>query len=89
MGFINTKARINGSGVFDSYSEIGDGGAFTPADGPYSASMRAGSRTTTNFAWNVGAGVGVELDKNWTVDVGYRFVGLGSVEDEKGYRQHN
>jgi len=78
LGFIRTKGGFSGSGVFQGYDD--DWGMAPPADGAYSYSGRAGSKNVTNFAWNVGAGVGFELDKNWTVDVGYRFVGLGSVK---------
>jgi len=37
-----------------------------------------------NFAWNIGAGVGFDLTENWTLDAGYRFVGLGSVKTKTG-----
>jgi opacity protein-like surface antigen len=39
-----------------------------------------GSNTETNFAWNAGAGLGYDVTDNWTIDGGYRFVGLGSVK---------
>lgn len=39
------------------------------------------SRHTTNFAWNVGAGVGWKVTDPLTIDLGYRFVSLGEVED--------
>ncbi len=32
----------------------------------------------TNFAWQVGGGIGYNLDKNWTLDVGYRYIDNGS-----------
>lgn len=38
-----------------------------------------GKRTETNFIWNLGVGVGYEINDNWVVDLGYRFVNLGSV----------
>ncbi len=38
------------------------------------------SSKSTNFAWNLGLGVGIDLDSNWTVDAGYRFVSLGEGE---------
>lgn len=43
-------------------------------------SASTGSKNVTNFAWNVGAGLGYDITDNWTLDVGYRFVGLGSVK---------
>lgn len=38
------------------------------------------SKTITNFAWNVGAGIAFDLTTKWTLDAGYRFVSLGSVD---------
>lgn len=40
----------------------------------------ANSEKITNFAWNIGAGVGISLTEKWTLDAGYRFVDLGSIE---------
>jgi opacity protein-like surface antigen len=42
----------------------------------------AGSKSHTNFAWNVGGGVGFNCTDNITLDVGYRFVDLGSVNTQ-------
>ncbi len=39
------------------------------------------SQNTTNFAWNVGAGIGWKVAESLTVDLGYRFVSLGEVEN--------
>ncbi|MDR2124101.1 MAG: outer membrane beta-barrel protein [Desulfovibrio sp.] len=39
-----------------------------------------GAKTKTNFAWNVGTGVGFDFTDNITLDVGYRFVGLGAAK---------
>lgn len=65
MAFIGTKMKSNGY-------DIGD-----PDD---SWSESTGSKTVTNFAWNVGAGLGYDLTENWTLDAGYRFAHLGSVK---------
>ena len=65
MGFINTKGSSKGLDTTN------------PTD---SWSDSTGSKNVTNFAWNVGAGLGYDLTENWTLDVGYRFVGLGSVK---------
>lgn len=65
MGFINTKWK---------------GSGYDPANPSDSLSASSSSRTVTNFAWNLGAGVGYDFTENWTLDVGYRFVGLGSVK---------
>lgn len=34
----------------------------------------------TNFAWNIGAGVGVNLSESVTLDAGYRFVSVGTAK---------
>jgi len=71
MGFIGTKARDWGA-------------SYNPAD-PYGPDRDEfdnpiNKKTRTNFAWNIGAGVGYDITDNWTIDAGYRFVGLGSVK---------
>ena len=41
----------------------------------------------SNFAWNVGAGVGFRLTRNVTADVGARYVDLGKVEYKEGQKE--
>ena len=41
----------------------------------------------SNFAWNVGAGVGFRLTRNVTADVGARYVDLGKVEYDEGKKE--
>lgn len=41
----------------------------------------AAAQNTTNFAWNVGAGIGWKVAEPLTIDLGYRFVSLGEVEN--------
>lgn len=41
----------------------------------------------SNFAWNVGAGVGFRLTRNVTADAGIRYVDLGKVELNKGEKE--
>jgi outer membrane autotransporter protein len=65
MGFIKTKYKASGYDYADP-------------DDPWTEST--GSKNVTNFAWNVGAGLGYDFTENWTMDIGYRFVGLGSVK---------
>jgi opacity protein-like surface antigen len=48
-----------------------------------------GAKTKTNFAWNVGAGVGLDFTDNITLDVGYRFVGLGSAKTNTGHGEEH
>jgi outer membrane autotransporter protein len=37
------------------------------------------SRTATNFAWNIGIGLGYEITKNVALDVSYRYADLGKA----------
>ena len=46
----------------------------------YGQSVSIGSKSRTNFAWHIGAGVGVALTDSITLDAGYRFVSLGKAE---------
>jgi len=39
-----------------------------------------GNYDTTNFAWNVGAGVGYSLTSNIVVDLGYRYTSFGDAK---------
>jgi opacity protein-like surface antigen len=49
-------------------------------------------KTTTNFIWNIGAGAQYKLNKNFALDLGYKYMGLGktktnaSSESPKLYR---
>ena len=73
MGFIKTKGTETGYLVSD------------PTD---SWANSTSSKNVTNVAWNIGAGLGYDITDNWTLDVGYRFVGLGSVKT-KTYRYND
>ncbi len=89
--FLNTYWDFNTGTPFTPYIGAGIGAAFIKTEGNSSGSnpiegswdMDFGSKTVTNFAWNVGAGLGYDITDNWTVDLGYRFVGLGSVKTAK------
>lgn len=86
--FVNAYWDINTGTQFTPYLGAGLGMGFINTklryngdldpyiDGPIST----GSKTITNFAWNIGAGIGYDITENWTLDAGYRFVGLGSVK---------
>lgn len=37
-------------------------------------------KNTTNFIWNIGAGIKFDLTKRFTGDVGYRFLHLGNIK---------
>ncbi|MDL2216271.1 outer membrane beta-barrel protein [Desulfovibrio sp. OttesenSCG-928-M14] len=86
--FLNAYWDINTETQFTPYIGAGLGMAFISTkfkdrgddivEGPWNEST--GYKNVTNFAWNVGAGLGYDFMEHWTLDVGYRFVGLGSVK---------
>ena len=87
--FVNAYWDINTGTKFTPYVGAGAGMAFINAKGTMRSHIVAdddfdthsyGSKTATNFAWNVGAGIGYNITDNWTIDTGYRFVGLGSAK---------
>ncbi len=41
----------------------------------------------SNFAWSVGAGVGLRLTRNVTADAGIRYIDLGKVEINDGQKE--
>lgn len=85
--FVNAYWDIDTGTQFTPYLGAGLGMGFINTKLSYNGEdafstwgASTGSRTVTNFAWNVGAGLGYDITDNWTLDVGYRFVGLGSVK---------
>ncbi len=40
----------------------------------------SGSKSTTNFAWSLGAGVAYDVNPSFTLDLGYRYVNAGTVK---------
>ena len=51
--------------------------------GWYDEKYKISSNDSTNFAWNIGGGVGFDLTDNLTLDLNYRFAGLGEAETKK------
>lgn len=87
--FANAYWDINTGTKFTPYLGAGLGMAFistkynaklVDSGNSFSSGFNSSSKNVTNFAWNVGAGLGYDINDSWTVDVGYRFVGLGSVK---------
>jgi len=51
-----------------------------------------GSEDDTQFAWQIGAGLGFGITKELTIDVGYRFLATSDLEFRNGeaeYKTHN
>jgi opacity protein-like surface antigen len=40
-----------------------------------------GNKSSTNFAWSLGGGLGYDITQNWTVDLGYRYINAGDVKE--------
>ncbi len=87
--FLNAYWDIDTGTPFTPYVGVGAGigfigtkwkGGYADNAKNYTNSGSSSRRTVSNFAWNVGVGVGYDITENWTVDLGYRFVGLGSVK---------
>jgi opacity protein-like surface antigen len=80
---------VNGYYDFTSYAGftpyIGGGIGFSSnhisptgvAVGPSGGSLN--SDTSSQFAWQVGAGVSYNLSQNWALDIGYRYLDMGEA----------
>jgi opacity protein-like surface antigen len=91
--FMNAYYDFRNSSNFTPYLGAGLGAAFVDMKGKttrtehdpddcYSYSL--GKESSTNFAWNIGAGVAYSFTDNISLDLGYRFVGLGKGETKYG-----
>jgi opacity protein-like surface antigen len=40
-----------------------------------------GTKSSTNFAWSLGGGLGYAITQNWTVDLGYRYINAGDIKE--------
>ena len=82
--FANIYYDINTGTKFIPYVSAGMGVGFirtkgsAPGWNPIWDST--GSKTVTNFAWNVGLGLGYQITNNIALDAGYRFEDLGKVQ---------
>ncbi len=81
----------NFTGMFNAWWDIANIGGFKPyIGGGVGFSVHHtdstlplgsdGSRTDTTMAWQLGAGVGIDVTDNLTVDIGYRFTDLGVAQ---------
>lgn len=82
--FFNVFWDIPTNSAFTPYLGAGLGLAFV--DSTYRLQSSGGdmrfSDDQTNFAWNIGAGVGYAFDDHWTASLGYRFSGFGESKAE-------
>ena len=80
--FVNAYFDIDTATPFTPYVGAGLGLAFLRSKGNWNildVSESYGSKTKTNFAWNLGAGVAYDFTQNVALDLGYRFAGLGKA----------
>jgi len=82
--FVNVYYDINTGTKFTPYIGAGMGTGFirTKSYGDWNGGETTDSKTVTNFAWNVGLGLGYQITNNIALDVGYRFADLGKVKTE-------
>lgn len=86
--FVNLYYDIKTSTAFTPYFGAGLGMAFIKGKSDLSINYGPGaptfsgsaSKSQTNFAWNVGAGVAYAITDNWDLDLGYRYVDMGEVK---------
>ena len=79
--FANVYYDINTGTKFTPYVGAGIGAGFIRAKGYYYDNRYiTDSKTVTNFAWNIGLGLGYEITKNVALDIGYRFADLGKAK---------
>lgn len=77
--FANLYYDFRNSTAFTPYVGAGLGMAFNYANYTFSSPGYHGNfdEHSTNFAWNVGAGVAYDITDSLAVDLGYRYVNLG------------
>ncbi|MBQ9236159.1 MAG: porin family protein [Alphaproteobacteria bacterium] len=78
----NAKIKIkNNSAFLNAYYDIDTGTKFTPYIGGGLGVARikvSGTKSSDEFAWQLGAGVSYAATENISVDLGYRYIDYGS-----------
>ena len=64
--------------VFRPYLNLGVGAAYT--DTSYKRFSTYKRKDDTSFAWNGGAGIGLNLTRAWSFDLGYRYIDSGKFK---------
>ena len=90
--FLNVYYDFRNSTAFTPYLGAGLGLAFLRAKGQQdwwnyydgvldeSGTFKLGAKTSTNFAWNIGAGLAYDFTDYFSLDLNYRFAGLGKAK---------
>jgi len=80
--FANVYYDFRNSSAFTPYLGFGLGMGIVKAKGDHWG-YSMGSKTSTNFAWNVGAGVAYAFTDMISLDLAYRFVSPGKGQTKK------
>ena len=75
--FLNAYYDIDTRTKFTPY--VGGGIGYAKIEGSMSMPGMNISEDDTNFAWQLGAGVAYAVNKNISVDFGYRYTGMGDL----------
>ena len=75
----SVEAYVPQTLMFNVYYDFKNSTDFTPYIGGGIGAAFVGENS--NFAWNVGTGVGYKINDDFTASLGYRFVSLGEFED--------
>ena len=92
--FANAYYDFHNSSAFTPYVGLGLGLSFVEMKGKYNGTWNSpwgsasysdsyGTKSTTNFAWNLGGGVSYAITNQIGLDLGYRFVWIGKGETKK------
>ncbi len=76
LGYYNGFTPYVGAGIGASYVSVDDVWAVN-ADG---RRVEMPSGDTWNFSWALMAGTSYEIDQNWKIDAGYRYLNIGKVK---------
>ncbi|MYZ48054.1 outer membrane protein [Propylenella binzhouense] len=80
LGYYAGFSPYVGAGIGASYVTADNGYGTVQKDGSITRYDYSGSSSKWNFAWALMAGVGYEFSPNLALDVGYRYLNLGSAE---------
>lgn len=83
-GLVNVYGDIGKFGILTPYVGAGIGVSRNQIDDiaihATGVTGHIDGETTNSFAWQLSAGVGIEVAPKWTVDVGYRYINLGEAK---------
>lgn len=83
-GLVNVYGDIGKFGMFTPYVGAGVGFSRNKVDdidvSALGVTGKLDGDTNTSFAWQVSAGVGIEVAPRWTMDIGYRYLDMGEAK---------